>query len=105
MRILFELALFAIVSGAVFLFYRAIMKKIDGEKKGGEKGFTFIELLITISIICILAAIAVPQFQKDKNIKQKSTRNHMTHSRSNVVDFKCPNCSYELSVNSKEELK
>lgn len=106
MRILFELLLLAVVSGAVFLFYRAIMKKIDGEKKvGGKKGFTLIELLIFIAIIAILAAIAVSQFQAYRDGKKPgAVKKQMLYSRRNaVVDFKCPKCFHELSVNSKEE--
>lgn len=55
-------------------------KKIVGEKKA--KGFTLIELMITVAVVAILAAIALPAYQ------DYVRRGQLTEALNYLADFK-----------------
>ncbi len=70
------------------------------KKKNTKKGFTLIELLVVVAIVGILAAIAIPQFQRYRERAfdaraQSDLRNLMTAQEAYFVD----NESYTSTLN------
>ena len=65
------------------LKHRVIMYKRTGNSRGGDRGinnrqgYTLIEMMIVISIISILATLAMPSFQRSL-IRAKETNLHRT---------------------------
>lgn len=104
MRILFEILLFAVVVGGVYLFYWLFFKALDYGKKVGKKGFTLIDFLIVTAIIAILLATAIPQIQEYRNRdKLSSTKITNKLDRKEVIKFYCSKCGEPNEVKIRKE--
>jgi len=74
--------------------------EIDSRKAGiGQRGFTLFEMLLVISIIGIVSAIAVPQFSKwrDKQAVNSASKTLLSHMKQARVIAMAENRSVRIS--------
>jgi type IV pilus assembly protein PilA len=74
-----------------------MFKAIHRLKKGDQKGFTLVELLIVIAIIAILAAIAIPQFAAYRTRGLNSAaQSDLRNFRTTIEAYFADNQKYEF---------
>ncbi|MBD1572732.1 pilin [Vibrio sp. S17_S38] len=81
------------------------MKKLQQGKKKLQQGFTLIELMIVVAVIGVLAAIAMPQYQKYiAKSEVASVLASLTGVKTNVEAYTVENGVFPNSASSADEL-
>ena len=74
--------------------------------RNAEKGFTLIELMITVAIVAILAAIAYPSYQEYvRRARRAEAQNLLNDAAARQERYRAQNGSYITAANDMGKLK